>query len=141
MKGLVKWIALTALITAAIIILTNRSRQRATAPEAAWQPPTVTPPPAEEAPAAPDDAQAEAETLREMAAEAEALSIAAEQIAAASPLVVGIGKQAFYRQRDMPLHEAYRYASDVMASNAQLADAQEGMCAFLEKRKPQWRGQ
>ncbi|HNP70957.1 MAG TPA: enoyl-CoA hydratase [Kouleothrix sp.] len=65
----------------------------------------------------------------------------AEQIAAASPLVVGIGKQAFYRQRDMPLHEAYRYASDVMASNAQLADAQEGMCAFLEKRKPQWRGQ
>lgn len=64
----------------------------------------------------------------------------AEQIAAASPLVVGIGKQAFYRQLDMPLHEAYSFASEVMASNAQLADAQEGMCAFLEKRKPNWRG-
>lgn len=96
MKGLVKWIALTALITAAIIILTNRSRQRATAPETAWQPPTVTPPPAEEAPAAPDDAQAEAETLREMAAEAEALSIAAEQIAAAEEELAA--EEAFFEE-------------------------------------------
>ncbi|HJZ47027.1 MAG TPA: enoyl-CoA hydratase [Roseiflexaceae bacterium] len=64
----------------------------------------------------------------------------AEQIAAASPLVVGIGKQAFYRQLDLPLHEAYAYASEVMAANAALEDAQEGMCAFLEKRKPIWRG-
>jgi enoyl-CoA hydratase/carnithine racemase len=64
----------------------------------------------------------------------------AEQIAAASPLVVGIGKQAFYRQLDLPLHEAYAYASDVMVANAALEDAQEGMCAFLEKRRPQWRG-
>lgn len=65
----------------------------------------------------------------------------AEQIASASPLVVGIGKQAFYRQRELPLHEAYVYASGVMTDNAALADAQEGMCAFLEKRKPVWRGQ
>jgi enoyl-CoA hydratase/carnithine racemase len=64
----------------------------------------------------------------------------AEKIAAASPLVVGIGKQAFYRQIDMPLHEAYEYASEVMVSNAGLEDAQEGMRAFLEKRSPQWRG-
>ncbi|HEX9373288.1 MAG TPA: enoyl-CoA hydratase [Roseiflexaceae bacterium] len=63
----------------------------------------------------------------------------AEQIAAASPLVVGIGKQAFYRQIDLPLHEAYLYASEVMAANAALEDAQEGICAFLEKRKPTWR--
>ncbi len=63
----------------------------------------------------------------------------AAQIANASQLVVGIGKQAFYRQFDMPLHAAYGYASSVMASNAQLADAQEGMCAFLEKRRPVWR--
>ena len=63
----------------------------------------------------------------------------AEQIAAASQLVVGIGKQAFYRQIDLPLHEAYRYAGEVMAKNAALEDAQEGMCAFLEKRKPEWR--
>jgi enoyl-CoA hydratase/carnithine racemase len=64
----------------------------------------------------------------------------AEKIAAASPLVVGIGKQAFYRQIDLPLHDAYVYTSEVMASNAQLEDAQEGMCAFLEKRAPNWRG-
>jgi enoyl-CoA hydratase/carnithine racemase len=64
----------------------------------------------------------------------------AEQIAAASSLVVGIGKQAFYRQLDLPLHEAYVYTSEVMVANAALEDAQEGMCAFLEKRRPQWQG-
>lgn len=64
----------------------------------------------------------------------------ADQIAAASPLVIGIGKQAFYRQLDLPLREAYVYASQVMVDNAALEDAQEGMCAFIEKRKPTWRG-
>jgi len=73
----------------------------------------------------------------ELSAAAEAL---AQKIAAESPLVVGIGKQAFYRQIDMPLHEAYEYTSGVMVENAGLADAQEGMCAFLEKRPPEWRG-
>lgn len=63
----------------------------------------------------------------------------AEKIVTASPLVVGLGKQAFYRQLEVPQHQAYDYAKEVMSFNATFADAQEGMCAFLEKRKPQWR--
>jgi enoyl-CoA hydratase/carnithine racemase len=62
----------------------------------------------------------------------------AEQIIAASATVIGLGKQAFYRQLSMPQPEAYAYARQVMASNATLDDAQEGICAFLEKRPPQW---
>ncbi len=64
----------------------------------------------------------------------------AAKIAAASQLVVGIGKQAFYRQLAMPQHQAYDYAMEVMSFNATFADAQEGMCAFLEKRRPEWKG-
>ena len=64
----------------------------------------------------------------------------AAKIAAASPLVVGIGKQAFYRQLEMPQHQAYDYAMEVMSFNATFADAQEGICAFLEKRPPEWQG-
>lgn len=62
----------------------------------------------------------------------------AEKIIVASAAVVGIGKQAFYRQLQMPQSEAYAYAKDVMVTNALHADAQEGICAFLEKRPPQW---
>ncbi len=64
----------------------------------------------------------------------------AEKILEASPFVVGIGKQAFYRQLEMPQHQAYAYAKEVMSLNAMAADAQEGMCAFLEKRSPRWQG-
>ncbi|MBA3423625.1 MAG: enoyl-CoA hydratase [Rubrobacter sp.] len=64
----------------------------------------------------------------------------ADKIAEASPLVVGIGKQAFYRQLDMPTEQAYAYTKEVMSFNASFADAQEGICAFLEKRKPEWKG-
>ncbi len=64
----------------------------------------------------------------------------AEKIVEASPLVVGVGKQAFYRQLEMPTEQAYGYAKEVMSFNATFADAQEGMCAFLEKRKPEWQG-
>jgi enoyl-CoA hydratase/carnithine racemase len=64
----------------------------------------------------------------------------AERIAAASPFVVGLGKQAFYRQLEMAQGSAYDYAQEVMALNALAADAQEGICAFLEKRTPTWRG-
>jgi enoyl-CoA hydratase/carnithine racemase len=64
----------------------------------------------------------------------------AEKIAEASPLVVGIGKGAFYKQLEMPTEQAYAYTKEVMSFNASFADAQEGICAFLEKRKPGWKG-
>src|SRR5215208_3198356 len=64
----------------------------------------------------------------------------ADKISEASPLVVGVGKQAFYRQVEMPIEQAYAYTKEVMSFNASFADAQEGMCAFLEKRKPEWKG-
>jgi enoyl-CoA hydratase/carnithine racemase len=64
----------------------------------------------------------------------------AEKIAEASPLVVGVGKQAFYRQVEMPTDQAYGYTKEVMSFNATFADAQEGICAFLEKRPPEWKG-
>jgi len=64
----------------------------------------------------------------------------AEKIVEASPLVVGLGKQAFYRQLEMPTEQAYAYTKEVMSFNASFADAQEGIGAFLEKRKPEWKG-
>ncbi|WP_119067080.1 enoyl-CoA hydratase [Rubrobacter indicoceani] len=62
----------------------------------------------------------------------------ARKISEASRMVVGIGKLAFYRQHEMPTSEAYAYTGEVMSHNATLADAQEGMGAFLEKRQPGW---
>lgn len=62
------------------------------------------------------------------------------RIAEASPLVVGIGKQAFYTQIDLDLPRAYTYGSEVMTMNALADDAREGMRAFLEKRAPTWVG-
>ena len=62
-------------------------------------------------------------------------------IAGASPLTLKIGKQAFYRQIDLPQDEAYREMAETMATNAVTCDAQEGMTAFLEKRTPEWRGE
>jgi enoyl-CoA hydratase/carnithine racemase len=51
----------------------------------------------------------------------------------------GIGKQALYAQIDLDQPKAYAYAVEVMAATSQLPDAQEGIRAFLEKRKPRWR--
>ena len=68
----------------------------------------------------------------------EAVRALAEKISEASPLVVGVGKGAFYKQSEMPIEQAYAYTKEVMSFNATFADAQEGMCAFLEKRKPEW---
>ncbi len=64
----------------------------------------------------------------------------AMQIADASSLTVAIGKQAFYAQIDLDQAEAYDYTREVMSQNAMAADAQEGIGAFLEKRKPVWCG-
>jgi enoyl-CoA hydratase/carnithine racemase len=61
-------------------------------------------------------------------------------IASKSPLTVKTGKQAFYRQREMTLDEAYRYASQVMTENMLARDAEEGIGAFVEKREPTWEG-
>jgi enoyl-CoA hydratase/carnithine racemase len=63
----------------------------------------------------------------------------ARKIAASSKNVVGIGKAAFYKQIDLDQRSAYDYTKDVMISNAQEADAHEGITAFLERRRPQWR--
>jgi enoyl-CoA hydratase/carnithine racemase len=63
-----------------------------------------------------------------------------DAIARSSPLTVGIGKEAFYAQIELDEHRAYDLTKAVMAMNARADDAQEGMCAFLEKRPPDWRG-
>ncbi len=66
-----------------------------------------------------------------------ALALAA-RIATKSPQALAIGKMAFYRQLDKPLAEAYSRASAVMVENMLLADAREGIGAFLKKRTPVW---
>lgn len=64
----------------------------------------------------------------------------ARQIATASPLTIGIGKQVFYTQIDLDQTKAYDYTKEVMSLNAMADDAQEGISAFLEKRDACWRG-
>ncbi|NNF79864.1 MAG: enoyl-CoA hydratase, partial [Rhizobiales bacterium] len=60
------------------------------------------------------------------------------KVASKSMAVVAIGKEAFYRQRDMPLADAYQYSSDVMVENMMFRDAEEGISAFMAKRSPEW---
>lgn len=62
----------------------------------------------------------------------------ARKIASKSSMTLATGKRAFYVQREMPLVEAYDYASQVMVDNMLAYDAQEGIGAFIEKREPQW---
>lgn len=64
----------------------------------------------------------------------------ARLIASKSPLTVKTGKEAFYRQLEMPLSQAYDYASRVMTENLLARDAEEGIDAFIEKREPKWQG-
>ncbi len=62
----------------------------------------------------------------------------ASKIAAKAPATVRIGKEAFYQQAEMPLQDAYDYASRVMVANMMKPDAEEGIGAFIEKRAPTW---
>ena len=63
----------------------------------------------------------------------------AETIASKSNLTIKIGKQTFYKQVEMPLRKAYAYTSKMMTFNMMAMDAREGISAFLEKRKPNWK--
>ena len=63
-----------------------------------------------------------------------------DAIARSSSLTVGIGKEAFYNQIDLDEPRAYDLTKTVMSMNMLAADAQEGICAFLEKREPTWTG-
>lgn len=62
----------------------------------------------------------------------------ARKLASKSPLTVAIGKEAYYRQAELPLSEAYDYTKEVMVRNLEARDAQEGISAFIEKRHPVW---
>jgi len=63
----------------------------------------------------------------------------AKTIASKSNLTIKIGKQAFYKQLEMPLRKAYMYTSKMMTKNMMAMDAKEGISAFLQKRKPKWK--
>ena len=63
----------------------------------------------------------------------------AKIIASKSNLTIKIGKQAFYKQLEMPLRKAYAYTSKMMTLNMMSIDAHEGISAFLNKRIPKWK--
>lgn len=62
----------------------------------------------------------------------------AQQVARKSAHTIKIGKEAFYRQAEMNLADAYRFAAEVMTENMMARDAEEGIGAFIEKRMPTW---
>jgi enoyl-CoA hydratase/carnithine racemase len=70
--------------------------------------------------------------------EREAAIALANTVAMKSAYTVKLGKEAFYRQAEMSLAEAYRYAAEVMTENMMARDAEEGIGAFIEKRDPTW---
>lgn len=70
--------------------------------------------------------------------EREAAIELAQKVALKSAYTVRIGKTAFYRQAEMSLAGAYRYAAEVMTENMMARDAEEGIGAFIEKREPKW---
>jgi enoyl-CoA hydratase/carnithine racemase len=71
-------------------------------------------------------------------AERDAAIALAQKVALKSAYTVKLGKTAFYRQAEMSLAEAYRYAAEVMTENMMARDAEEGIGAFIEKREPKW---
>jgi enoyl-CoA hydratase/carnithine racemase len=70
--------------------------------------------------------------------EREAAIALAQKVAQKSAYTVKLGKTAFYRQAEMSLADAYRYAAEVMTENMMARDAEEGIGAFIEKREPKW---
>jgi enoyl-CoA hydratase/carnithine racemase len=62
----------------------------------------------------------------------------AQQVARKSAHTIRIGKEAFYKQAEMSLTDAYRFAAEVMTENMMARDAEEGIGAFIEKRAPKW---
>lgn len=71
----------------------------------------------------------------------QAVTQLAQTIASKSPSALRLGKEAFYRHTEMGLAEAYEFTSDVMVENMLAHDAEEGIGAFIEKRKPEWKGE
>jgi len=71
-------------------------------------------------------------------AERDAAIALAQKVALKSAYTVKLGKAAFYRQAEMSLADAYRYAAEVMTENMMARDAEEGIGAFIEKREPKW---
>ena len=78
------------------------------------------------------------DTFSEKNLESEVLKIS-KRIAAKSNLALKLGKNAFYKQIEMPIDKAYKYTSKVMVENMMTADAAEGITAFIEKRIPMWK--
>jgi enoyl-CoA hydratase/carnithine racemase len=71
-------------------------------------------------------------------AERDAAIALAQKVALKSAYTIKLGKAAFYRQAEMSLADAYRYAAEVMTENMMARDAEEGIGAFIEKREPKW---
>ena len=71
-------------------------------------------------------------------AERDAAIALAQQVALKSAYTIKLGKEAFYRQAEMSLADAYRFAAEVMTENMMARDAEEGIGAFIEKREPKW---
>ena len=67
------------------------------------------------------------------------VNLIAELISKKSSLTLKVGKKAFYEQSGMKIVEAYKYASEVMIKNMMEVESEEGISAFIEKRKPKWK--
>ena len=66
------------------------------------------------------------------------INLIANKLSKKSTLTLKIGKKAFYNQSEMKITDAYKYASEVMIKNIMEKDSEEGIRAFIEKRKPNW---
>ena len=66
------------------------------------------------------------------------VNLIANKISNKSSLTLKIGKKAFYNQSEMKITDSYKYASEIMIKNMMESDSEEGIKAFIEKRKPNW---